>query len=58
MTNREWLNNLTDEQLAEVIAKDNCCEFCCLSMDCHSSAIINGLCVKGIVKFFKSEYRE
>ena len=58
MTNREWLDNLTDEQLAEAIAKDDCCEFCGLSMDCHSLVISKGLCVKGIVKFLKSEYRE
>lgn len=53
MTNREWLESLTDEEFADMIAYENCQRTCAYvngNMCGHKS------CESGIAKWLKQEY--
>lgn len=56
MTNREWLSTLSDEQLAERIVRDNCCESCFNynGLQCCGSYPYAD-CMEGILKWLKQD---
>ena len=54
MTNREWLNSLSDAELAEKVFQCNECIFCAYDDGkCHTKD-----CTTGQVEWLKQKYRE
>lgn len=54
MTNREWLNSLSDEELAEKVFPNNGCVFCAYNDgNCHQKD-----CTKGQVDWLKQKRTE
>ena len=60
MTNREWLESLSDAQLAELIycLEDYAhCEFCADDGKCRNSDTIVQDCLGGLEKWLKQEHK-
>lgn len=53
MTNREWLNNLSDEAIAS-LATGNKCDYCAYFYKCQSG----GTCRDGFLAWLKEEHTE
>ena len=61
MTNRQWLESLTDEQLAYVFVEVGCgcCAYTMGSDDClKPEQFNNSTCIKGTAKWLKQEHTE
>ena len=53
MTNREWLNSLSDEEFADRATEGDCCEWCSEYMkDC------DGECSKNVLNWLKANKEE
>ena len=56
MTNREWLNNLSDEKLAQELLPPHCeCEYCITNAECNH---ICGNCYDKIAEWLKQKRTE
>lgn len=63
MTNREWLNSLSDEELADVIfsiANNRCCMFayCDTVEDEDGYSECDWNCKEGIRKYLRAEHKD
>ena len=52
MTNREWLENLSDEELAETL------DFCTVCSYRDVRFCNNNICSKGITQWLREEHKE
>lgn len=52
MTNREWLENLSDEELAETL------DFCAVCAYRDVRFCNNNICSKGITQWLREEHKE
>ena len=56
MTNREWLESLSDEELAKLILESTDCDFCAYqanSIDCYDKS-----CKTGHLTWLQAEHKE
>lgn len=62
MTNREWLESLSDEQFAKFLMKRKVCEICAYHRFyrsvCNSKTILRLNCSKGVIEWLKAEHEE
>ena len=55
MTNREWLENLSDEELAETL---NFCAVCAMCAYRNVRFCSENICSKGITQWLREEHKE
>ena len=63
MTNREWLETLTDEEMAELLVNDGCITFCSYvhfltRKHSYCEKPKGKTCKDGICDWLKAEYKE
>jgi hypothetical protein len=60
MTNREWLNKLSDEELAKMLNDEYSCSFCTHyvngELTCSGSG--ENICLNGIKKWLREDYEK
>lgn len=61
MLNRQWLNSLSNKELAKLINKNDSCDYCIRSIngDCESEYCqSSGYCEKGIEEWLETEHEK
>lgn len=56
MTNREWLNSLSDKEIINIVGIDVITEIFCKTMPCSSDEIVS--CQDCAYKWLKQEHKE
>lgn len=52
MTNREWIESLSDERIARLLGIEPCDNYCTCANGCNDE------CVEGIIEWLQSEHEE
>ena len=62
MTNREWLESLSDEELAKFLIKRKVCTICAYHKlyrsVCNSKTILRLNCSKGVIEWLQTEHKD
>ena len=56
MTNREWINLLSDEGLARLLLKSDICDFCIHKSCLDVPGLQEDICIDGIVRWLKRRH--